>query len=41
MGIRGGEGDMDVGEDAEGDTAFLSTLGMAGSKLEGWRMRLS
>lgn len=35
------EGEMEVGEGVEGDAAFLRTPGMAGSKLEGWRTRLS
>lgn len=41
VGMRPGEGDAEVGEGMEGETAFLRTTGMVGSKLEGWRTRLS
>lgn len=41
VGMSPGDGDVEVGEGTVGDSAFLRTLGTAGSKLDGWRMRLS
>lgn len=37
----GGDGEAEVGEEEDGEEVILRTLGTSGSKLEGWRPRLS